>query len=1182
MLTYQLGAASYAGASAFARYISEETLSVAQTEERARYYAAEAAPRNQAEVLAAAVHRGEIGFTEALDTLMQAELAAMPSRLEVDYDEIEARLSQQIADGVTRADFAEEVRDQTPGVVRPDMSPAMARRLGIDTARPLSIGGAASLMAGLNVMGGEIEGKHRQSPMVAVGTVYGLSATTLPSPAELGHVLGGRRIDGSNPVTADNKPMPAHVIKGAQRRFRAAVGLSSDREPTATEWANVAAGKMASGGFVDMDNYRRAITGTRPPIGFADLTFSASKSLSSAWAVAATEQQRAALMGVHDRAVSDTMHFMADQLGWARKGHAGRDGVERAELTWISYRHYTSRPTLHLSRSDAAGNEYTDFREVASLRADPNVHTHVILLPHALVPGTGRIASVDFDRLNGLVHQGGEVYRAYAAKHARAIGIRINIGEKGDAQMTDVDLKLQRLHSKRSQEAEQAAKLVAADKGLDWHTLTSDQKIGLMKTAAAQTRKDKVKDAVADHDYWRKEAAAAGIDQAPVIHRQRIEPELTPERRFEVAREILQPMIEKEFAKTAVMDGDDIRALAARAMIVSGIGNKAFDEISAVTRLLRKSGLRQDGQQTDFIWDKTTLRGKQRTVVSTDRHLATEQDVIALTERLAADRSLKLSPAAFDQAAAVYLQRHPEIDPNGPWKQQVEWAHQLSKGPRLALGFGAAGVGKSTVMQILTDAWKAEGRTVFGAVLSHTQVADLAGIDDKNKTAMDPFLRRAAKGQYKLDQNSVIVIDEAGLLGNKQMRELLKLGERTGAAIVMIGDPAQCRSPEAGDPLALIELAMPDVIPELVKSIRQRSAHERDVTEAFRTDAAAGLTMKIEDGSARLVAGGTDATIERAVALRRERMQAAARDPDYSLAVMAPTNATASAVSRAIRADRQRHAEIGPDKIELNAVDRTGRHKLKLGIGDDVRVYSLIWEKRRIVARNGEALRIQNLDGQGMDVRNLKTGVEGRITWAQLSKEKGDPARISYAGCSTVDSAQGSTVSEALFVLADGTDGARANKVYTALSRHRDGSYMLVSDAAIRRQIAKRSVIGEVLNIRQPEVWNKVGANISRAQTRENATTAIRQVHRNAGLVSGASEAMESEVGQALRLRDFTIRRVMDYARDVQHRVAQAIGITPSVTQAARDRGRAASPSVERDGPRQDEHQISRGPSLSR
>ena len=74
---------------------------------------------------------------------------------------------------------------------------------------------------------------------------------------------------------------------------------------------------------------------------------------------------------------------------------------------------------------------------------------------------------------------------------------------------------------------------------------------------------------------------------------------------------------------------------------------------------------------------------------------------------------------------------------------------------------------------------------------------------------------------------------------------------------------------------------------------------------------------------------------------------------------------------------------------------------------------------------------------------------------------------------------------------ADGTDGTRANKIYTALSRHRYGSYLLVSDAAIRRQLAKRSIIGEAFDVGQPDVWRQVGTNISRAPGRENATTTV-------------------------------------------------------------------------------------------
>ncbi len=129
---------------------------------------------------------------------------------------------------------------------------------------------------------------------------------------------------------------------------------------------------------------------------------------------------------------------------------------------------------------------------------------------------------------------------------------------------------------------------------------------------------------------------------------------------------------------------------------------------------------------------------------------------------------------------------------------------------------------------------------------------------------------------------------------------------------------------------------------------------------------------------------------------------------------------------------------------------------------------------------------------------------------------------MSYAGCSTIDAAQGGTVSEALLVLADGTDGARANKVYTAMSRHQEGSYLLVSDAAIRRQIAKRSIIGEVVDIKQPDVWRQVGTNISRPQARENATASLRQVNRLSG-----------QVVQQDGIRSRLVQRVVEAAKSV-------------------------------------------------
>ena len=121
--------------------------------------------------------------------------------------------------------------------------------------------------------------------------------------------------------------------------------------------------------------------------------------------------------------------------------------------------------------------------------------------------------------------------------------------------------------------------------------------------------------------------------------------------------------------------------------------------------------------------------------------------------------------------------------------------------------------------------------------------------------------------KYVLNEKTTLIVDEVGLLGNAQMRRVLRLAEKTGMAVSLVGDPAQCRSPgEGGDPIELIAAAIPGAIPELTRSIRQKTAHAIAGTAAFPDEPAVGQNMKIADGSAVSRAGWRDAMQAHAVA----------------------------------------------------------------------------------------------------------------------------------------------------------------------------------------------------------------------------------------------------------------------------------------------------------------------------
>jgi hypothetical protein len=55
--------------------------------------------------------------------------------------------------------------------------------------------------------------------------------------------------------------------------------------------------------------------------------------------------------------------------------------ARRRGRPWISFDHFTARPSVDIERHDEAGRTYTETREVPSQVADPQLHTHVGVPP---------------------------------------------------------------------------------------------------------------------------------------------------------------------------------------------------------------------------------------------------------------------------------------------------------------------------------------------------------------------------------------------------------------------------------------------------------------------------------------------------------------------------------------------------------------------------------------------------------------------------------------------------------------------------------------------------------------------------------------------------------------------------------------------------------------------------------
>ena len=139
---------------------------------------------------------------------------------------------------------------------------------------------------------------------------------------------------------------------------------------------------------------------------------------------------------------------------------------------------------------------------------------------------------------------------------------------------------------------------------------------------------------------------------------------------------------------------------------------------------------------------------------------------------------------------------------------------------------GAAGSGKTTTLRPITDLHKEHGYEIVPTAVAWRTAVALGDDCDARAYCVDKLLKLAAKEQVEIGRNTLIVVDEAGMLSTRQAHHILQLSERHGAKVVFAGDTRQQQPVEAGPGLRLIR----DVARSVrVDRIRRQKADLEDV-----------------------------------------------------------------------------------------------------------------------------------------------------------------------------------------------------------------------------------------------------------------------------------------------------------------------------------------------------------------
>jgi Ti-type conjugative transfer relaxase TraA len=433
-------------------------------------------------------------------------------------------------------------------------------------------------------------------------------------------------------------------------------------------------------------------------------------------------------------------------------------------------------------------------------------------------------------------------------------------------------------------------------------------------------------------------------------------------------------------------------------------------------------------------------RGQKR--LTTREMVNIEREMLERAERLAGAGTHTVSTAHQDQVLA-----------DGRLSTQQRKAFDHVAGKRdLAVLVGIAGSGKSTMLESARRAWEAAGYSVKGAALAGIAAENLENASGITARTLASWERSWEKGYDQLGKRDVLVIDEAGLVGTRQLARVLQSAEQAGAKVVLVGDPEQLQAIEAGAPFRGIA-AQAGVV-ELTEVWRQKLAWQKEATQQL----AAGHTDEAVKAYGREGLIQAAPTRDEARKALLAAWQAGREQPKESQLMLAYTRADVRQLNEEARAFRQATGEIGNGELI-----ETERGPREFAAGD--RLY-FTRNERSLDVRNGSLGTVERIHDGMLQVR-----LDGETSRRVVVDSKQYP-HLEHGYAATIHKTQGTTV-DRTYVLA--TPHFDRHSTYVALSRHRENVMMFYGRDDFSPEWSKATPA------------NNLMATLSRARTKELA-----------------------------------------------------------------------------------------------
>lgn len=451
---------------------------------------------------------------------------------------------------------------------------------------------------------------------------------------------------------------------------------------------------------------------------------------------------------------------------WSQAGDELKQKIETAQsdasknfLDYIS-QHAVGRKGAQGVLREKAFIRGAMFNHGSSRENDPQLHTHCVVMNVVELEdgSTPALEAVDMLRWQGAA---ASLYHADLAHQLREAGLPIK-KIKNLFEIDGVPEEVLKEFSRRRQAILKAVEKEMEDRGLD----ASQASRGLFQKATFETRQEKSE--MSRYELiviWKERGAALGFTEDQV--NELIDLEKPVELTAEQCKAEVKNVADQILQMKAVFGEPELVAKAASSMI----GMASREQILSAVEEYKKELLVSHGEQA-------------RDTVFTSRDMVTlEHEMLELCENRSGRHVIE------DFKLPESLSEEQRVAAEGVLRDEND----------VTVVEGTAGAGKTYTMASVARAYEENGYRVVGMATAWTAALNLkndADLDDGQ--AITGWLNSVRKGETRLDEKTLVILDEAGMTSARQMRDVLQVVREHGAKLVLLGDTKQQKAVEAG------------------------------------------------------------------------------------------------------------------------------------------------------------------------------------------------------------------------------------------------------------------------------------------------------------------------------------------------------------------------------------------------